>query len=184
MNGSTVFSKLDMNMGFHPIEIEEGSSDTTTFSAGATFYRYRTSSFGVNSAPEQYQNIFKQTITDCPSATNVADDIVVYEQTTEEHESNLVTLLERLQERNRTLNKDKCKIEMNQIVFMGLLLSEHGVGPTEEKVRAVHETEPPTSVAEVWSFLGLISFSSSFSPDFATIAEPLQKLTRQDTKWK
>ena len=24
MNGSTVFSKLDMNMGFHPIEIEEG----------------------------------------------------------------------------------------------------------------------------------------------------------------
>ena len=75
MNGSTVFSKFDMNMGFHPIEIEEGSSDTTTFSAGATFYRYKTSSFGVNSAPEQYQNIFKQTITDCPSATNVADDI-------------------------------------------------------------------------------------------------------------
>ena len=109
MNGSTVFSKLDMNMGFHPIEIEEGSSDTTTFSAGATFYRYKTSRFGVNSAPEQYQNIFKQTITDCPSATNVADDIIVYEQTTEEHESNLVTLLERLQERNRTLNKDKCK---------------------------------------------------------------------------
>lgn len=184
MNGSTVFSKLDMNMGFHPIEIEEGSSDTTTFSAGDTFYRYKMSSFGVNSAPEQYQNIFKETITDCPSATNVADDIVVYEQTTEEHESNLVTLLERLQERNRTLNKDKCKIEMNQIVFMGLLLGEHGVVPTEEKVRAVHETEPPTSVAEVWSFLGLISFSSSFLPDFATTAEPLQKLTRQDTKWK
>ena len=38
MNGSTVFSKLDMNMGFHPIEIEEGSSDITTFSAGDTFY--------------------------------------------------------------------------------------------------------------------------------------------------
>ena len=59
---------------------------------------------------------------------------------------------------------------------MGLLLSEHGVGPTEEKVTAVRETEPPTSVAEVWSFLGLISFSSSFSPDFATTAEPLRKL--------
>ena len=69
----------------------------------------------MNSAPEQYQNIFKQTLTDCPSATNVADDIVVYEQTTEEHESNLVTLLERLQGRNRTLNKDKCKIGMNKL---------------------------------------------------------------------
>ena len=56
---------------------------------------------------------------------------------------NLVTLLERLQERNLTLIKDKCKIGMNQIVFIGLILSEHGVEPTEEKVRAVRETEPP-----------------------------------------
>ena len=89
-----------MNMGFHPIEIEEGSSDITTFSAGDSLYRHKTSSSGVNNAPEQYQNIFTQTITDCPSATNMADDIVVYKQTTEEHERNLVTLLERLQERN------------------------------------------------------------------------------------
>ena len=74
-----------------------------------------------------------------------------------------MTLLEQLQQRNRTLNKDKCKIGMNQIFFIGLLLSEHGMRPTEEKVRAVRETEPPTSVAEVWSFLGIISFSSSFS---------------------
>ena len=73
---------------------------------------------------------------------------------------------------------------MNQIVFMALLLSEHGVGPTEEKVRAVRETEPPTSVAEVRSFLGLISFSSRFLPNFATTAEPLLKLTRQDAKWQ
>ena len=32
---------------------------------------------------------------------------------------------------------------------MGLLLSKHSVGPTEEKVTAVHETEPPTNVANL-----------------------------------
>ena len=47
-----------------------------------------------------------RTIADCPGATNIADDLVVYERTTEEHDSNMVTLLERLQERNLTLNKD------------------------------------------------------------------------------
>lgn len=55
-----------------------------------------------------------------------------------------MTLLERLQERELTLIKDKCKIGMNEIVFIGLILSEHGVEPTEEKVRGVRETEPPT----------------------------------------
>ena len=184
MNGSTVFTKLDMNMGFHQIELEEESRDITTFSAGDSLFRYNRLRFGVNSAPEQYQNIVRQTIADCPGATNIADDIVVHGKTTEEHDRNLITLLHRSQERNLTLNKDKCKIGMNQIVFMGLLLNKHGVGPTEEKVRAVRETEPPTNVAELRSFLGLITFSSRLLPNLATTAEPLRKLTRQDTKWK
>ena len=41
MNGNTGFSKLDMNMGFHQIELEEGSRDITTFSAGDSLYRYK-----------------------------------------------------------------------------------------------------------------------------------------------
>ena len=51
------------------------------------------------------------------------------------------------------------------------------MGPTEEKVKAIRETEAPTNVAELRSFLGLVSFSSWFLPDFATTAEP------QGTKW-
>ena len=78
MNGSTVFSKLDMNMGFHQIELEEASRDITIFSAGDSLFRYKRLSFGVNSAPEQYQNIARQTIAGCPGATNIADDTVVH----------------------------------------------------------------------------------------------------------
>ena len=110
-------------------------------------YRYKRLSFGVHSAPEQYQNIVRQTIADCPGTTSIADDIVVHGKTNEEHDRNFITLLEQLQERNLILNKDKCKIGMDQIVFMGLLLSKYGVGTTEEKVRAVRETKAPTSVA-------------------------------------
>ena len=71
MNGSTVFSKLDMKMGFHQIELEEASRDITTFSAGDSLFHYKRLRFGVNSAPEQYQNIVRQTIADCPGATKL-----------------------------------------------------------------------------------------------------------------
>ena len=127
------------------IELEEESRDITTFSDGDSLYRYKRLSSGMNmNAPEQYQNIIRHVIADCPGATNIADDIVVYEWTTEDNDRNLVTLLERLQERNLTLNKDKSKSGMiNQIVFMGLLLSQHVVGSTEEKVRTQFMKQTP-----------------------------------------
>ena len=127
------------------IELEEESRDITTFSDGDSLYRYKRLSSGMNmNAPEQYQNIIRHAIAYCPGATNIADDIVVYEWTTEDNDRNLVTLLERLPERNLTLNKDKSKSGMiNQIVFMGLLLSQYVVGSTEEKVRTQFMKQTP-----------------------------------------
>ena len=92
MNGSAVFPKLEVNMRFHQIEFDKGSKDITISSAGNSLYRYKRLSFGVNSAPEQYQNIIRHTIANCLCATNIADDIVVHGRTTEEHDRNLVTL--------------------------------------------------------------------------------------------
>ena len=40
--------------------------------------------------------------------------------------------------------------------FMGILLSRHGVGPTEVNVRAMKEDSHPTTPSEVMSFLGFV----------------------------
>ena len=70
---------------------------------------------------------------------------------------------------------------MDKVVFMGILLSKYGIGPTDERVKAVLETTAPNSASEVRSFLGMVGFSARFIPDFATIAEPLRQVTRKDT---
>ena len=62
---------------------------------------------------------------------------------------------------------------------MGLLLSKYGIGPTEERVRAVIESSRPTTPTEVRSFLGMVGFIARFIPNFATIAEPLPVISRQ-----
>ena len=66
---------------------------------------------------------------------------------------------------------------------MGILLSQHGVGPMEENVRAVKEASHPITPSEV-RFLGLVGFSSRFIPEFATIAEPLRALTSNGVKFE
>ena len=57
LNGSSVFSKLDLRLGFHQIELDEESRHTTTFGTHDGLCRYKRLSFGVNSALEKYQQI-------------------------------------------------------------------------------------------------------------------------------
>ena len=184
MNGSSVFSKLDLKLGFHQVELDESSRDITTFAVGDSLYRYKRLSFGISSVPEKYHNIIRQTIGDISGVTSIADDIVVYGKSIEEHDNSLYMLMKRLEEKKLTVNQDKCNIGMDGIQFMGLIVNKHGIGPTEEKVKAIKETKEPSSISELKSFLGLASFCSRFIPDFATIVEPLRKLTRQGTEWK
>lgn len=73
---------------------------------------------------------------------------------------------------------------MNELVFMGMLLSEKGVGPTESHVKAIVEAREPRNAAEVDSFLGLINFSSRFILHCSTICEPLSELGHTDVKFE
>ena len=56
MNGSEVFSKLDLKYGYHQIELEEESRKITTFVTHKGLYRYKCVMFGISAAPEKYQS--------------------------------------------------------------------------------------------------------------------------------
>ena len=132
LNGSTVFSNLDLRWGFHQIELEPNSRDITSFATDDGIFRYKRLSFGVNASPEKYQHIVTQTMAGLKVVANIADDLVVHGQDCEEHDRNMIKVLERLKERGLTMNAEKCTFRMTKVVFMGLLLTRHGIGPTKE----------------------------------------------------
>ena len=140
--------------------------------------------FGISSAPEVYQHVIQQTLQDCEGVANILDDIIVHGRNTEEHDTRLQQVLERLKEKNLTLNAEKCKFHMTQMVFMGLVLTDKGIGPTEDKVQAIVDAREPQNASEVRSFLGLANYNARFIPDFATIAEPLRRLTKKGVRFE
>lgn len=75
-------------------------------------------------------------------------------------------------EENVTLISQKNQFRTEKIVFMGLLLSKYGIGLTEEKARAVLETNRPTKPTEVRSFLGIV-LSASFVPMLQQLLQSL-----------
>ena len=135
--------------------------------------------FGISSALELYQHIIQQVLQGCEGAHNIADDIIVHGRRVEEHDKRMDRVFHRLQQRGLTVNPDKCEFRIPRITFMGYVLSEKGIGPMEEKVKAVSEAREPECAFEVRSFLGLVNFCAQFIPDLATTADPLRKLKRK-----
>ena len=115
LNGSTVFSKLDLRHGFHQVELYADSRDITTFVTHDGLSRYRKLSFGVNAAPEKYQHIISQVIADIEGVVNIADNFIVHGKTVVEHDQSLHKLLAMLEEKNLTLNGEKCTLGMGKV---------------------------------------------------------------------
>ena len=184
LNQSTMFSKLDLKWGYHQLELHPDSRSITTFTTHCGLYQYKRLMFGISSAPEVYQHVIQQSLQGCEGVANISDDIIIHGKNTEEHDRRLQRVLERLKEKNLTLNAEKCKFHMTQMVFMGLVLSNNGIGPTEDKVKAIIDAREPQSASEVRSFLGLANYNARFIPDFATTAEPLRKLTKKGVRFE
>ena len=179
-----VFSKLDLNMAFHQIELHPYSGDITTFAAPDGLYRYKRLLFGVNMATEKFQQIVWQVIKGCPGAYNLHDDLRVVGADDKEHDENLDRVMRKLEKSGLTLNYDKCDIGVNSMVYMGDVLSDEGLKVSSERVKAIVEAPTPQSQSEVRSFLGSVQFCAKFIPNFATISSPLWDLTRKDVKWQ
>ena len=77
MNGSKVFSKLDLKWGYHQLELSPGSREITTFATPGGLFRYKRLLFGVCSASEQYQHEIASGLAGIEGVENISDDIVV-----------------------------------------------------------------------------------------------------------
>lgn len=183
LNCSKVFSKLDLNLAFHQIELSEESRSITTFVTHKGLFRYKRLMFGISCAPEMYQRIIFQTLQGCTGVRNIFDDIVVHGATKEDHDRNLEGLLQRLSEKGLTLNFNKCQFNLSEIDFMGHLLTARGIGPEKTKIEAITEARRPETASEIRSFLALVNFCARFIPDLATLTEPLRRLTKQGAKF-
>lgn len=106
LNGSTVFSRVDLEWGFHQIVLAEESRHVTTFVTRRGLYRCTRPMSGVTSALEKYQQIIRDVLRGCEGVANIADDLIIPGRGEEQHDKRLLAVLDRLKETGLTLNED------------------------------------------------------------------------------
>eukprot|EP00794_Sanderia_malayensis_P000683 gene683-biopygen1108 len=180
LNGAKFFSKLDLSQAYHQLELHPDSRYITTFSTHIGLYRYTRLNFGTNASAEIFQNTLQQHLQGLDGVKNIADDIIVYASTREQHDNALRQCLKRLSEKGLKLKKSKCSFLDNKLHFYGQIFSESGTQPDPHRVQDVLNAPVPKCASELRSFLGMVNYSAKYIADFATIAAPLRDLLKQN----
>lgn len=141
-------------------------------------FRYKRLVFGISCAPEIFQKIIEQILSDCGHSINFIDDIIVVGRTELEHDEALRKVLDKLRDYGVLLNQAKCAFKLTEIDFLGHRFNKDGMTPSPSKIEALQSFRAPTSCEEVRSFLGLVNYVGVFIPNLATVSFPLRELTK------
>ena len=90
------------------------------------------------------------------------DDFLVYESSFEDCLRNLETVLQRCQDKNLTLNWEKCHFMVTEGIVLGHKISAAGLEVDQAKIVVIKTLMPPTTVKGIRSFLGHAGFYSRF----------------------
>ena len=153
----------------------------TAFRTRYGHYEYLVMPFGVTNAPGVFMDYMNRIFHPYLDSFVVVfiDDILVYSKTREEHEEHLRVVLQTLKDNRLYAKLSKCDFWLEEVSFLGHVISKGGIAVDPSKVEAVMSWESPKSVFEIRSFLGLAGYYRRFIEGFSKLALPLTKLTRK-----
>nr|GFA58777.1 putative reverse transcriptase domain-containing protein [Tanacetum cinerariifolium] len=160
LQGSSVYSKIDLRSGYHQLRVREEDVPKTAFRTRYGHYEFQ---FGLTNAPAVFMDLMNRVCK--PFLDNFVivfiDDILIYSKDEKEHEEHLKAILE-------LLKKEE---------FQGL-----HVDPA--KIESVKDWASPKSPTEIRQFLGLAGYYRRFIEGFSKIAKPMTKLTQKKVKFE
>jgi hypothetical protein len=183
--GAQVFSKIYLRSSYHPIKIHDEDIPKTAFSTRYELYEYLVMSFGFTNAPAHFMYLMNSVFMAELDKFVVVfiGDILVYSKSTEDHEEHLWVVLQQLRDHQLYAKFSKCEFWINEVPFLGHMISSEGIVVNPSKVCDVLDWEPPKFVHQVWSFLGLAGYYRRFILIFSKISKPITKLSKKGTKY-
>jgi transposase InsO family protein len=110
------------------------------------------------------------------------DDILTYGETEEEFLQNLRKIFLQLRKCKLTVNPKKCQFGLQQIEYVGHIISHEGISISKEKREEVFNVEKPTLQKHLKSFIGCAEYFHTHIRDFSGTMRPLHEMVRNYEK--
>lgn len=187
LRGKRYFSLLDLKDGFHHVHMSEDSIKYTAFVTPFGQYEYVKMPFGLRNAPAQFQRHVNEVLSELIKRGDLVayiDDFMIATETIEKHLEVLNEVYHLLVQNLLELRLDKCQFLSDEIEFLGYIVSEKGIRPSDHGIVAVKNFPIPRNIRDIQSFVGLCSYFRKFIKGFSQIAGPLYDLLKKNTTFE
>ena len=146
-----MFSKIDLKLDYYHIKISNLDVLKTAFQTRYGHYEFVVMLFGLTNVPATFMALMNKVFQPYLDKFVIVfiDDILVYLRNKEEHEQHLRTVLQTLREKQLYAKFSKCEFWIDEVIFLGHVVSGRGIEVDPKKIEAVVKCETPKNFVEV-----------------------------------
>ncbi|GJU64877.1 putative reverse transcriptase domain-containing protein [Tanacetum coccineum] len=186
LQGSSVYSKIDLRSGYHQLRVREEDIPKTAFRTRYGHYEFQVMPFGLTNAPAVFMDLMNRVCKPYLDKFVIVfiDDILIYSKSKQEHEEHLKIILELLKKEELYAKFSKCEFWIPKVQFLGHVIDSEGIHVDPAKIESIKDWTSPKSPTEIRQFLGLAGYYRRFIEGFSKIAKPMTKLTQKKVKFE
>ncbi|GJT19474.1 putative reverse transcriptase domain-containing protein [Tanacetum coccineum] len=185
LQGSSIYSKIDLRSGYHQLRVREQDIPKTAFRTRYGHYEFQVMPFGLTNAPAVFMDLMNRVCKPYLDKFVIVfiDDILIYSKDKKEHEEHLKAILELLKKEKLYAKFSKCEFWIPKVQFLGHVIDSRGIHVDPAKIESIKDWASPKTPTKIRQFLGLVGYYRRFIEGFLKIAKSMTKLTQKGVKF-
>ncbi|GJV07317.1 reverse transcriptase domain-containing protein [Tanacetum coccineum] len=155
LQGSRVYSKIDLRSGYHQLKVREEDIPKTAFRTRYGHYEFQVMPFRLTNAPVVFMDLMNRVCKPYLDKFVIVfiDDILIYSKSEEEHAEHLKLILELLKKEELYAKFSKCKFWLSKVQFLGHMIDSEGIHMDPSKIESIKDWASPKTLTEIHQFL-------------------------------
>ncbi|GJY67289.1 putative reverse transcriptase domain-containing protein [Tanacetum coccineum] len=139
LQGSSVYSKIDLRSGYHQLRVRDEDIPKTAFRTRYGHYEFQVMPFGLTNAPAVFMDLMNRVCKPYLDKFVIVfiDDILIYSRNKEEHANHLRIILELLKKEKLYANFSKCDFWIHIVQFLGHLIDSQRLHADPAKIETI-----------------------------------------------
>ncbi|KAH7708676.1 KRAB-A domain-containing protein [Aphelenchoides avenae] len=175
--GQKIFTTVDFAQGYMQTRVAPEDVHKTAFITEFGLFEWLVTPFGMRHSGETFNKLMRK-VAEQVSFRLMAfvDDVILCSESIPRHLQQIDEFLCVIESNHLTLKLAKCIFGQDRVKHLGVLISGDGYEMDPEKVAAILEQQPPTTITDLRKFIGVINYFRRHIADCAALLGPLYEL--------